>query len=228
MARRAMQLKLVSTNKLYGPVPMDKLIQLASEGRLSPEDQVRAAGTETWYAVADVPALAGSLPKTAVVPSSAEGGALPEPDVNIAAWTPRGSARAPEEAEIDMAPMIDVTFLLLIFFMITNSLANPSPMDVPSAVHGRGVTLEGQQLLLIDEQGGLYLGDQVSDENRAESVDALVAEVQANAAASNTAMDVILNAHKETGYFQIRQLVERLGSVEGLGLIMLGVEEQLE
>ena len=39
--------------------------------------------------------------------------------------------RAPsEEAEIDMTPMIDVTFQLLIFFMLTNSLANPAPIAV--------------------------------------------------------------------------------------------------
>ena len=227
MARRQMQLKVVALDKVYGPVAMDKLIQLAAQGRLSPQDQVCNVGTDAWTAVADVPALAAAMPQAAVVGASITGEPLPEPDAD-ASWTSWSSDDDSGEAEMDMAPMIDVTFLLLIFFMLTNSLANPSPMDVPTAVHGRGVNLEGQQLILIDDQGAYFLGDQASEENRAESVDALVAEVESNAAGAGPAMDVILNAHKETDYLLVRELVERLSSAEGLGQVMLGVEERLE
>ena len=122
----------------------------------------------------------------------------------------------PEEAEIDMAPMIDVTFLLLIFFMVSNSMANPTPMDVPAAVYGRGVTLEGQQQILIDEEGGYFLGDVAGD------------EVQSNASASSDTLDVIINGHKKTSYLCVRELVEALGGLEGLGSVMLGVEEELK
>jgi len=228
MARRAMELKVVSLDRVYGPVPWDKLVQLAQQGRISAEDLVRQAGTEAWSRVDEVPALAASLPQPSLVLTD-EGGAAVELDADAGAAGALLPAKKPsEDVEMDMAPMIDVTFLLLIFFMLTNSLANPSPMDVPVAVHGRGVTLEGQQLLLIDTEGGYYLGDNASEENRAASLDALIQEVQANADASRAPMDVIVNAHKKSSYLQIRELVERLGSVQGLGEIMLGVEEQLQ
>ena len=122
--------------------------------------------------------------------------------------------------------MIDVTLLLLIFFMLSNSLANPSPMEVPAAVHGRGVNMEGQQLILVDQQGNFYLGDRPQAENLAESLDALVQEVQQNAEHSQTAMDVIVSAHKQARYVQVRELIERLGGLDGLGRVMLGVEEK--
>ena len=127
---------------------------------------------------------------------------------------------------MEMAPMIDVTLLLLIFFMLTNTLANPSPMDVPTALHGRGVNMEGQQLILIDQQGEYYLGDRARPENLAPSLDALAREVQQNAEHSQTAMDVIVSAHKRARYVEVRELIERLGGLEGLGRVMLGVEEK--
>lgn len=133
----------------------------------------------------------------------------------------------PGETEIDMAPMIDVTFLLLIFFMVSNSMANPTPMDVPAAVHGRGVTLEGQQRILIDDEGGYFLGDVASEETRTESLEALVQEVQSNARASSVTLDVIINGHKKTSYLSVRELVEALGDLDGLGSVMLGVEEDM-
>ena len=42
----------------------------------------------------------------------------------------------PEEVAteaLNMTPMIDVVFQLLIFFMLTNSLANPAPLEVAEA-----------------------------------------------------------------------------------------------
>jgi biopolymer transport protein ExbD len=222
MASRKMDLKVVSLNRVYSPVPFDKLVQLAAQGRLSSQDQVRPVGTEAWYPVTDVPALAAALPEP---PPAAAAGAVEIESGER--WTMPSSAAKAEEAEMDMAPMIDVTFLLLIFFMLSNSMANPTPMDVPTAVYGRGVTLEGQQQLLVDEEGGYYLGDIPSDASRAESLDALVAEVGENAKNVPEAMDVIINGHKKANYLHVRKLIEKLAGMEGLGNVMLGVEEQL-
>ena len=88
--------------------------------------------------------------------------------------------------------------------------------------------MEGQQLLLVDEEGGYYLGDVAREENRAESLEALAEEVQGNADASSATLDVIVHAHKKTSYLRVRELVEQLANVQGLGDVKLGVEEQLE
>jgi len=220
-----MHLKVVSLDRTYGPVPMGKLVKLATQGRIVPDDLVRPTDSDVWVRVADVPALAAVLPQpVAVYADDAGPESIDMADEAGGGWEPLPE-REVEQAEMDMAPMIDVTFLLLIFFMLTNSLANPSPMNTPEAVHGRGVTLEGQQLILIDEEGDYYLGNTASDDARAESFEAMIEEVQQNAESVDAPLDVIISGHKQTKYVRVRELVERLGSLENIGRVMLGVEE---
>ena len=69
-----MELKVVSLDRVYGPLSLEKLVQLAAQGRLSPHDQVRAAGTSTWHSVTDVPAVAASMPQPSMAQMAAEGG----------------------------------------------------------------------------------------------------------------------------------------------------------
>lgn len=47
--------------------------------------------------------------------------------------------RAGDEADLDITPMIDVTFLLLIFFMVTSTMQQNQDLDVPTAKHGTGI-----------------------------------------------------------------------------------------
>jgi len=228
MVRGGLELKIVSLDRVYGPVSLEQLVRLAAEGRVCAQDLVRKAGAQTWHRVADVPAIAASLPQEPIRKSLAAGSDSVDLglDADSGRITPR--PRQQDEATMEMAPMIDVTFLLLIFFMLTNSLANPSPMDVPKAMHGRGVTLEGQQLILIDGQGKYYLGDNAAQDNLVESLDSLVVEVQNNASSSEAALDVIVSAHIQAKYSQIREMVERLGQLEGIGRVMIGVEEEVD
>lgn len=228
MARSVYDIKIASLGKIYGPLAPEKLVELASQGRLTSQDLVRVRGTDQWQPVTSLPAVAAAMPQATEVPLAPgeEAAAAEMDDLPPGSWTMPKSHDS-ELAELDMTPMIDVTFQLLIFFMLSNSLANPTPMEVPEAVHGRGVTLEGQQLVLIDQDGSYYLGSEPRPENRAESLDSLITEVRTNASAVEGSMDVIISAHKKTKYLPIRELVERLGKVEGLGRLMLGVEEQL-
>lgn len=216
MAKPAMELKLVSLDKTYRSVAFDMLVRMATEGRLVAGDLVRRPGTAQWIPVGEVPALAAALPQRPEVANDDEGSI---------AWTMR-LPREAEDTEMDMTPMIDVTFQLLIFFMLTNALANPVPIPTPEALHGRGVTVEGQQLILIDEKGDYYLGDEVAPKNAVASLDALVGEVAGNAKKAEMQLDVIVNAHGKTKHRPVRELVERLGAVPGLGKVMLGVEEK--
>lgn len=41
-----------------------------------------------------------------------------------------------EEADLDITPMIDVTFLLLIFFMVTSTMQGTPDKDIPPAQQG--------------------------------------------------------------------------------------------
>jgi biopolymer transport protein ExbD len=61
-----------------------------------------------------------------------------------------GGARKAPDNELDITPMIDVTFLLLIFFMVTSTMQEPD-LDVPSAAHGQGIDARGGIVVQIKE-----------------------------------------------------------------------------
>ena len=223
MAERPMDLKIVSLGRVYGPVPLEKLLRLAGAGRISAHDMVRPVGTTAWLLVTEVPALAATLPQRATTVEELEREAEPP-----GGWLTRPGRWRWGDVEMEMTPMIDVTFQLLIFFMLTHAMANPLPMDVPSVTYGRGVTVEGQQFILIDENGKYYLGYSAAPESAAASLDALVEEVRENARRSDVRLEVIVSGHRRCAHGQVRQLVERLSTFDGLGRVLLGVEEKMK
>ena len=54
-----------------------------------------------------------------------------------------GRAKKTEEADLDITPMIDVTFLLLIFFMVTSTMQGTPDKDIPPAAMGDNVNAAG-------------------------------------------------------------------------------------
>jgi biopolymer transport protein ExbD len=46
----------------------------------------------------------------------------------------------PAEDDIDITPMIDCVFLLLIFFLVTSTPDQQSSVELPSALHGKAVS----------------------------------------------------------------------------------------
>jgi biopolymer transport protein ExbD len=226
MSQDLMDLKVVALDRVYPRVPRATLSQWAMEGRIAQTDLVRPAGTEAWQSVTYFPWLAASMPSGVLGQTVAEEA---EADLEVdaaATWVAQRKKRKHDEAEMDMTPMIDVTFQLLIFFMLTNSLANPAPLEVAEAEYGRGVTPEGKQMILIDDKGLYYLGETAVEENVSPNLDALVEEVSRNAAAASAPLEVIITAHRRSKHGLSRELVDRLSSVPNLGNILLGVEEK--
>jgi len=166
-----------------------------------------------------------SLPQSLVPKEEQQGEEDAELDADESSgWTARRLRHRTEDSEIDMTPMIDVTFQLLIFFMLTNTLANSAPVAVPEAAHGRGVSPEGMQMLILDENGRYYFGDKVDEKNLAASLDKLIDEVGKNA--GDQPLNVIVNAHKSAKHGQVRELVEQLGTLSQVGDVKVGVEEK--
>jgi biopolymer transport protein ExbD len=72
-----------------------------------------------------------------------------------------------DETTIELTPLIDVVFLLLIFFLITTSFVKPEqqdksaqiPVNLPSGVSGKAIS-EGERLVLtVTEEGKIRLDD---------------------------------------------------------------------
>ena len=62
--------------------------------------------------------------------------------------------------EVDISPLIDVVFILLIFFMVTTTFVKDQQLDLerPGASSGDPASTKALRVA-IDRQGGLFVGD---------------------------------------------------------------------
>lgn len=77
-----------------------------------------------------------------------------------------GSARFDEgaESEINMAPLIDMIFILLIFFLVTASFVNESSIEIdrPEA-SSASVGEEAGLIVVVDETGNIFIDNRLVD-----------------------------------------------------------------
>ncbi len=127
---------LISTNTVYRGVPFGAVTDWAQQGRLSPDDKIKDAGPgENWGRVADHPIVGDYL----FVKSADAPPAIPEKptealepvEVDVA-WK---KDHADDDDDPDMIPLIDISLVLLIFFMMTATVASMSPIKNPEMEH---------------------------------------------------------------------------------------------
>jgi biopolymer transport protein ExbD len=69
---------------------------------------------------------------------------------------------------MDITPMIDMTFLLLIFFMVASRIATKATVQLPAARHGDVVGVDAAVVLTVAPGGTLpdvYKGEGIDPEN---------------------------------------------------------------
>ena len=128
-------------------------------------------------------------------------------------------ASKPEDPEINLASLIDVVFLLLIFFMVSTTFERPAMLkvDLPEAENvstqqDQPITFE----LVIDRNGQFYLNDR-------QLVDARPATLRAafnEAAGEDRDIPVILRADAETPH---RFVVTAMDVTAQLGFSRLSI-----
>jgi biopolymer transport protein ExbD len=67
-----------------------------------------------------------------------------------------------DEPEINLTPLIDVVFLLLIFFMVSTTFEHQSriQIELPEATADAAAEEEDKLEILVDAQGRYFIGDQ--------------------------------------------------------------------
>ena len=70
---------------------------------------------------------------------------------------------------INMTPLIDVVFILLIFFLLTTTFRNAAGLNVnlPSATTSEAHSAKTQMMLTINREGELFLQNQKLDQEQA-------------------------------------------------------------
>lgn len=83
--------------------------------------------------------------------------------------------RKQEDAELDITPMIDVTFLLLIFFIVASRMDPQNVVDMPTAKHGSTVAEKNACVLVVAKGSGeepiIYLGKSKDPANEVKGTD---------------------------------------------------------
>jgi biopolymer transport protein ExbD len=88
-----------------------------------------------------------------------------------------------EEIAIDMSPMIDMVFLLLIFFIVASAIVkvDPVPIEVPSAVYAKVPDDEtGRYSITVNADGDMFVGITSEQVDLDGLRDALIPEIDMN------------------------------------------------
>jgi biopolymer transport protein ExbD len=115
--RRFFDVWIVETNQVYKEVPYTVVADWVQQGRLLEDDKLKPSGTAEWFRLGGMPAFAPYLPRAEPYRAEDEAEAL-EPVEGGFTWRP---AHDEEEEDVDMIPLIDVSLVLLVFFIMTTT-----------------------------------------------------------------------------------------------------------
>jgi biopolymer transport protein ExbD len=120
---------VVQGDTVYKDVPYHVVADWVQQGRLLTDDRVRPAGGDTWHKIENVTNFAPYLPHAEPMRAEDVAEAL-EPVSLDFAWKQFEDA----DDDVDMIPLIDISLVLLIFFMMTTAVsAVANRVEVPGA-----------------------------------------------------------------------------------------------
>jgi biopolymer transport protein ExbD len=132
----------------------------------------------------------------------------------------RKKAREEEEAQIDITPMLDVVFIMLIFFIVTASFVKESGIDVnrPDAATAT-VKERGNILVAITDTNQIWIDRrQVDPRSVRANIERLHAEnpqgavvIQADKNSKNGLLVQVMDASRQAGVFNVSIAATEVG-----------------
>jgi len=133
--RRFLDVWIVESNTVYKEVPFEVVVDWVQQGRLLEDDMLKPSGTRDWFRLGGSPEFSPYLLRPEPGRAEDQAEAL-EP---IGEDFPVKRSRVEEEDDdVDMIPLIDVSLVLLIFFMLIGTgVAMASFVKAPEAEFGQ-------------------------------------------------------------------------------------------
>jgi biopolymer transport protein ExbD len=114
-----------------------------------------------------------------------------------------------EEAEVSITPLIDMVFILLIFFLVTASYVSQTGITINKPVAATAQELDQDALVIgMDAAGYIYISGRQIDKFSLE-------QIIGDKLAENTNLGVVLQVDKEVSAEAIVDIMDR---VKGLGV----------
>jgi biopolymer transport protein ExbD len=201
--RRFLDVWIIESNTVYKEVPFAVVSDWVQQGRLLEDDKIKPSGTKDWFRLGNSPDLTPYLPRPEVHRRPEDEAEALEP-VHIDFTYKRRHEE--EDDDVDMIPLIDVSLVLLIFFMLTASAAVASAyVETPETEYGMMAENPGSMRIDInrDPDGtpvySLGMGDQAADPDDADlrTQAALLDRLKARLKRTSEPTELVINAHKE-------------------------------
>jgi biopolymer transport protein ExbD len=132
-----------------------------------------------------------------------------------------------DSAEMDITPMIDITFLLLIFFLVCSTMDQQTAVKLPPARHGSGVDERSSVIITVEPRGAgvppaVYMGDGTSgtplDDDHTAQEEMIIAEVEQGLLQGKP--NVLIKAAMGVKHGEVSRVAAAAASVEGIRLHM--------
>jgi len=138
------------------------------------------------------------------------------------------------EAEMDITPMIDITFLLLIFFLVASRMSQEAFVELPSAKHGTTVSNETSVIVTVTkgdgENAAFYKGDGIdaatllSSTNAEEQQQELGDYIEAGL--NGTMTQVLIKAEEGVRHRDVALVAKAAGKATARVMYLAVVEER--
>ena len=146
---------------------------------------------------------------------------------------PVGRRRSIGEAEMDITPMIDITFLLLIFFLVAARMASTADLELPKAEYATSVVAQNAIIITVAElsrQTVLYRGQGKESQQRInhgpnEMADAIRDYIESESAARPSSHHVVLMAERNVRHRVVADIARDVADATSLPLYVAVLEE---
>ncbi len=236
--RRFLDVWIVESNTVYREVPFNVVSDWVQQGRLLENDKLRRSGTAEWFPIGGSPDFSPYLPRSEPYRVDDTAEALEPVELEFR-WKKRHDD---EDDDVDMIPLIDVSLVLLIFFMLTASSAGLAAfVPTPPAEYGAispnleevqlNINLEGdgdERKPVFSFSVGNKFPDKQKDSNLA-TMDEMLSRLQEYLEKLPNRVDVAINAHPDVKSGLTVELMARLESEPFRGRIKqkyFGVSEK--
>jgi biopolymer transport protein ExbD len=128
-----------------------------------------------------------------------------------------------EDVAIDMSPMIDMVFLLLIFFIVASQIVkiDKIPIEIPSAVYAKVPEDEtGRYIITMNRDGELFVGPASEKVTIEELKEKVAAELEAD-----DELRILIRADRKVRYEEDQKIMEACAEVGASDMIFAAFEE---
>ena len=123
-----------------------------------------------------------------------------------------------DEVNVNLTPLIDVVFLLLIFFMVSTSFTKETHLtiDLPEASGEALAAQPGQIEILISESGGYTINSQQLVDERLGTLKSAIRQISAG----DTSLPMVITADAQTPHQAVVRAMDAAGQ---MGFVHLSI-----